>query len=934
MTIGTFGWHDNTNPPISAANLEAMFAAGGAYTDAQFKPLKGPVVNSQAVADGTTDNCAQIQAELDALSSTTGGTLVAPRGVVRLATRSVRTNGSYGSVGALLHVPLNCQFRADAATSGTTIVADIAAAGLGAGDAVFNCYPGSSGDGRGGHAVLAGFFLESALQQPTAWTYTSVPPSAPWAILLNHGNVDNVYVQGAFRASVASIGDHNYFRRCTWGGYASFEFPTNYITVGDLSFIESVFQGAFCDFLLPSVTGTNRAIQGVTTYRCHHGSGQPVVYCPSSVSGQYLIYNWRMFGPSFEGMARGFVYDPNKLGEIYQWNIYSPATNSNWFAGPYPTDGCVPMGALVQCGTIQGMRVFGDMLWGQYPGPDPTSGCAIDCVNLYDSDFGDCSSMLNACQAMGVPFARVSGAVRNSGGRYLNATYGTTQFRLIKAQTAISAGDAVSYSPATTSDLGSQFATAGGVPAGVALTTVPAGGVAVAAYKGRTTAGLAHLGRATMIGGLNFASLPSAAGSSTLGANLDLGSGAIPPRTVEALTTGQTTIKATAGVTRLVTAVTLPQSTIQVDDVTNFPPAGTVVIQGGQTVTYTGISVTVSSTSGATTATLTGCTGGTGTVAARSFVANMGDMPNSGLLSIGSQVISYTSLTVDATMGVLLFGGIPSSGAGSVAATPNATGTAIGRVAQVASNSSFPSSGVCQVGSTYFRYAGLSGSTYLYGVQSEVTSSTVLSSGAAVTGVNVFGLSGIMDGWKQANASAIMPVPISGSFGQIYYSAALRDRLQPTNGAMGFLLANLSVGAGSGSYNGGSPIMSGTQLNGAATSGASTVTVFDTSGFPSSGTIYIAGTTVTYTGKTSTTFTGCSGTPTALSGAPASLKPQWLGMTGTPMIRARYATGATAADDQGLLTAAASYIDPLGMPLGIAVADLGPIAAVLLQLSD
>lgn len=45
-----------------------------------------------------------------------------------------------------------------------------------------------------------------------------------------------------------------------------------------------------------------------------------------------------------------------------------------------------------------------------------------------------------------------------------------------------------------------------------------------------------------------------------------------------------------------------------------------------------------------------------------------------------------------------------------------------------------------------------------------------------------------------------------------------------------------------------------------------TVTVKDTSLFPSSGNLHISATTFTYTGKTATTFTGCVGSPTAAAG--------------------------------------------------------------------
>lgn len=59
-----------------------------------------------------------------------------------------------------------------------------------------------------------------------------------------------------------------------------------------------------------------------------------------------------------------------------------------------------------------------------------------------------------------------------------------------------------------------------------------------------------------------------------------------------------------------------------------------------------------------------------------------------------------------------------------------------------------------------------------------------------------------------------------------------------------------------------------TQLNGALSGGEATVTVDSTTGFDAAGDIDIGGTSVSYTGKTATTFTGCSGTPAASDDAP------------------------------------------------------------------
>lgn len=58
-----------------------------------------------------------------------------------------------------------------------------------------------------------------------------------------------------------------------------------------------------------------------------------------------------------------------------------------------------------------------------------------------------------------------------------------------------------------------------------------------------------------------------------------------------------------------------------------------------------------------------------------------------------------------------------------------------------------------------------------------------------------------------------------------------------------------------------------TQLNGALAGAEATITVDSTTGFPSSGSIVIGTTTVTYSGVTATTFTGCAGAPAAADNA-------------------------------------------------------------------
>lgn len=66
----------------------------------------------------------------------------------------------------------------------------------------------------------------------------------------------------------------------------------------------------------------------------------------------------------------------------------------------------------------------------------------------------------------------------------------------------------------------------------------------------------------------------------------------------------------------------------------------------------------------------------------------------------------------------------------------------------------------------------------------------------------------------------------------------------------------MSNGAGTRSIDG--AIMPEDLLNGAITDSATTITVDDTTGFSSTGTIRIESEDITYTGKTATTFTGCT----------------------------------------------------------------------------
>jgi hypothetical protein len=68
----------------------------------------------------------------------------------------------------------------------------------------------------------------------------------------------------------------------------------------------------------------------------------------------------------------------------------------------------------------------------------------------------------------------------------------------------------------------------------------------------------------------------------------------------------------------------------------------------------------------------------------------------------------------------------------------------------------------------------------------------------------------------------------------------------------------VGVGFGAGGWGGSTTISASTTLDGALNSSATTITVISTTGFAASGAIGIDGEYITYSGKTGTTFTGCT----------------------------------------------------------------------------
>jgi hypothetical protein len=75
---------------------------------------------------------------------------------------------------------------------------------------------------------------------------------------------------------------------------------------------------------------------------------------------------------------------------------------------------------------------------------------------------------------------------------------------------------------------------------------------------------------------------------------------------------------------------------------------------------------------------------------------------------------------------------------------------------------------------------------------------------------------------------------------------------------VGSEIFTVGVGWGAGGWGGTTTIAASTTLDGALSNSATTITVVSTTGFAASGAIGIGGEYITYAGKTSTTFTGCT----------------------------------------------------------------------------
>jgi hypothetical protein len=272
---------------------------------------------------------------------------------------------------------------------------------------------------------------------------------------------------------------------------------------------------------------------------------------------------------------------------------------------------------------------------------------------------------------------------------------------------------------------------------------------------------------------------------------------------------------------------TLPTANIAVNSASGFPVTGTLLINGTQFVTYTGISGN----------TFTGCVGGSGSVTTGESVVGLIYLGSGtdGATIAGSSVFSAISAPFNQNMvGKYLVMWKQNSGLSD---------DAIYQITAVPSSSTIvvnPNNGGSPSGTTLHpTFNTRSGINYR--IVDVVAASQINT--LAPGGYIVF----------QLNSSAINPGQANSQFQVI-----LRQQTPPFSGTQ---MQNFGlVGSPSGSWNGsaftGTP---STTVNGTQSLPTVTLNVVSTQGFPGSGTLLVGSQNVAYTGITPTSFTGCSG---------------------------------------------------------------------------
>jgi len=136
-----------------------------------------------------------------------------------------------------------------------------------------------------------------------------------------------------------------------------------------------------------------------------------------------------------------------------------------------------------------------------------------------------------------------------------------------------------------------------------------------------------------------------------------------------------------------------------------------------------------------------------------------------------------------------------------------------------------------------------------------VTYSGAVSLGGNVTAAILNAATGYEITYITSNQYSIV-VPVTANASDVGTGgASVVATYQITSGNAIF---SIGVGWGAGEWGGGVTGEATTTLNGGINNSVTTVTVVSTTGFPATGTFLVDNELITYTGKTSTTFTGCT----------------------------------------------------------------------------
>jgi streptogramin lyase len=345
------------------------------------------------------------------------------------------------------------------------------------------------------------------------------------------------------------------------------------------------------------------------------------------------------------------------------------------------------------------------------------------------------------------------------------------------------------------------------------------------------------------------------------------------------IASGTYTVPATTAVNNGVLSTSVA-SNFTLASVTSLPTSGTVNLvhsATNYTITYTGI--TGNSLTGCTASTAVTATNGDAvssnflsTLASQMFVASTTGFPASGVVNVihsgTNYVVTYTSLLSTAFVGCTI-----ASGTAQLSNSDNVNFnvlTTVGSTLIVANNTGFQTSGnfvLTHSGTRYVvTYTGTSGTTQFLGCS--------ISTGTVVTTTGDTVISGQLSSAYSSNLvlASGTGFAASGTFYFIHSSTLYRGTYTSVSG-------NVLVGCTITNPTGTVTLTTGDIVaTEVLSTSASTLTVASTTGFETAGTVNLVHSsvayTVTYTGTTSTTFTGCtisSGTVVVSNGDAVSM---------------------------------------------------------------